>query len=157
MAFISSLQTRRPNYGTLFKWVALIFLAPLIALAIGAILITILGWLPGPGQVLFGFLGGVFAAIPVIVLRKRRRAEIRSSSETTLIIVMIGTVVPLLPALGLLLKSNFEGGLIEILLAFLVGLAFFLGTFELSWQADRTLKKWQERHRHAAQRHKEIR
>lgn len=154
MAFISSLHTRRPNYWTLFKWVALIFLVPLLVLAVAAIIITLLGQFPGPGQVVFAFLGGVFAAILPIIKWKRRLAEIRSSSDTTHVIIVIGTVLPLLPAFALLFKGNFQGGLTEILLAFLVGVTFFLGTFELSWLADRTLKKWQERLRRAA-RHRE--
>jgi hypothetical protein len=72
MAFIPTLNTQHPKIWPLFKWVALIFLAPLMVLAVIPILITTIAQFPVLGQVNFAFLGGTLASLPVVIRRQRR-------------------------------------------------------------------------------------
>jgi hypothetical protein len=74
MAFIEALQTRRPSYRQLFKWVAIVFLLPLLALAIMPAVIVAVAQLPGIGQLIFSFLGGAIIASPFVVARRRYAA-----------------------------------------------------------------------------------
>jgi len=75
MAFIPTLNTQHPKIWPLFKWVALIFLAPLMVLAVIPILITTIAQLPVLGQVNFAFLGGTLASLPVVIRRQRRKPK----------------------------------------------------------------------------------
>jgi hypothetical protein len=89
MAFISSLHTKRPNYWTLFKWVALIFLAPVMVLAIVPVVITALEGRPAISDVqkrvsdfmVLFVIGASAAGFTMIPIVRSRIIEIVTNHE----------------------------------------------------------------------------
>jgi hypothetical protein len=146
MAFISSLQTKHPNYGKLFKWVTLIFLVPLLVLAIVPTVITLIAQLPGPGQLLFAFIGGVFAAGPIMIwrLRRHQRHGVFAGGIMLCIAFLVFFSIGL-PTFARLIRTHFEAGTYEVLLALAAGFALFLVSLEIGLQIDRVFKKRYER------------
>ena len=137
MAFISSLQTRRPNYWTLFKWVGLIFLVPLLVLAVGATVITAIAQLPGSGQLLFSFLGGVFAAFGMVFWRIRRQHQHGLFGVITPFVLILGFFAGMAPIYVRLIRANFEAGAGSVLITLAAGFLLFWGGSEIGWQIDR--------------------
>jgi hypothetical protein len=159
MAFISSLQSKRPDYWRLFKWVALIFLLPLIFLALAPVVIIMVARLPPQGQAVFAYIGGVLAAAPVLVLRARKITliydeQFNHASSVTLLIFMLLTVAPI-PIF--LLFAHFKLGIAEVLLAFFGGAICFIGFHEVGWRLGHAVTKWWQGHHGQQQRHKEMR
>jgi len=145
MAFISSLQTKRPNYGKLFKWVSLIFLVPLLVLAVGATVITAIAQLPGAGQLLFSFVGGLFAALAIVIWRIRRHHQHGLFGVITPFVLILGFFGGVAPIYVRLIRTNFEAGAGSVLLALAAGFLLYWGGIEIGWQIDRVFKERHER------------
>jgi hypothetical protein len=159
MAFITSLQKKSPDYWSLFKWVALLFLAPLIVLAIAPIVIVMLARLPPQGQAVFAYIGGALAAAPVLVLRARKIRLIyddrfNDASSATLLIFMLLTATPI-PVF--LLFAHFKLGFAEIFFAFFAGALCFIGFHEVGWRLGHAVTKWWHGHHGRQQRRKGMR
>lgn len=151
MAFITHLETTRPNYRRLFKLAIRMFLLPLIVVAITPVVIVMLARLPPQGQAVFAYIGGAFAAIPAILARMTRVIKDKrfygASSVSAIILIML-VMLGVVPILIFILFWPFRIGIIEVSFAFLVGAICFIGFHEAGWRIGRALTKWWHEREH---------
>jgi hypothetical protein len=128
MAFITSLQSKRPKYWTLFKWVALIFLGPLAVLAFVPIIVTAIAhvWrvffsapatLPTTTISVFGYidlLKIITAVLGILIVLYRLRGEAGKAigkpptRRTRREQVLISTVVPTVIVFAALMLAGWQ-------------------------------------------------